>query len=244
MLRKEMISALIFDLDGVLFDTEKMKERRKKVIAEALGLDLAKLDFRGRHYKEAMQLIGISGKKIRAYKNLWEELRKEDEGQNRILFRRASTLFRSLKNHGKKIGIITNREISRLTLQNIFLGLNPAWIDFLLFHCPRHRMCWEKLKIRYTGYLPPHNYLLSRYAKPNPLMAEGTKDYLRDLPGYPRSVYYVGDNVNDCRFARGNKFGFIGVMSGSVKNKKVWKENGAKIVVDNIGDLLKIFPDF
>lgn len=244
MLRREGVSAVIFDLDGVLFDTRRMREERAVRIAELMNVHPTTFDFGGRHYKEVLRKRGFSWWQVRKFKWLHDKMRREEEEHRGIVFGKAEAVLRSLKNYGKTVGILTNREMHPLTIKKIFDEIQPNRIDFLVFHCPWWRIWWEKLRFRFRKHEIPHCYILSPYAKPDARMSEDAKKMLQDLPGYPSSIYYVGDNVNDLRFAEACGFGFVGVLSGRISDANAWRAHDIDVVMKDIGEFLQYFPDF
>ena len=51
----------------------------------------------------------------------------------------------------------------------------------------------------------------------------------------------MGDTVIDLQCAKANEFTFVGVLSGTVRDESVWRDNGADIVVPSVSDLQSLF---
>lgn len=246
--------AVIFDWDGVLFDStlahRNIKADLELVFPHAATVHNSKGRSTEDFLREQLHCSGGLEKEeidvvIKQYLDAWYDL------ENRYglkVFSGANELLSLLKEKHIMRGVISNRGPERHNFKifknsDLALGL----LDFFVIHMDKalpslemdHESCSYDL---YSG----RAYCQTPFSKPDPLALSPVRQMLSGLPDYPRSVYYVGDNLIDLEFSRNNDFKFIGVLSGEISYRNAWlsaglDESRGDMIVKDIGELLQIF---
>ncbi|MBI4119726.1 MAG: HAD family hydrolase [Parcubacteria group bacterium] len=227
---------IIFDADGVTFNSIDTHARMRKELAAIFNVTPEQLDYKGGEALRALTAT-FDKKTVKKYIALWDQ--KELEYGLRPVNKLNETLG-YLKTKGIALGILTNR-FTRFGILEVFKasGLDFSKIDFFVNHDPRPTI--TKIKFLFGWLQKLHaNHLLNKYPKPDPRAIAPALNFLKNLDGFPNSVYYIGDNLIDLEFARANGFGFVGVLSGNVKDPKEWRLAGADAVIKDISELPRI----
>lgn len=239
----EKIQAVIFDLDGVLIDTTRNFWKIHDILSafpfSLLFFGQPKNGWRSLSRSQGENVLKVEGWSVwraELYFRIWyflEGLYKPE------IFYGAYRLIMGLKHRNKVIGILTNRTDGRRT-KRIFALKGLPWLDFNFIVSLKNKK--SGFFMRAEKILP--NQFYSLVSKPNPLMIKPVRFMLKNLPGYPASVLYVGDNLIDFYFARDNGFSFIGVLSGEIKNPEIWRQAGVTTVINSVNDLNERFEQY
>ena len=180
---------------------------------------------------EALKMLKeiFDEKTILRYLELWDK-KELEKGLKPVTD--ANKVFDFLKRRDVKTGILTNR-FTRPGVINTFRasGVDFSKLDFFVTHDPNPTTTLvEKIH---------HNHFLNRHPKPDARAIAPALPILKNLPEFPKSVYYIGDNLIDLEFARANGFGFVGVLSGVIKDKNEWRAAGSDIIIKDISEIPK-----
>lgn len=223
--------AIIFDGDGVIFDTTPLHKRVRQAVAERFGI--AEFDFHGNDPARSLLERGLAPERVSEYHDIFEEFELR-EGVK--IFPFSNDVLAKLRERGLLTAIFTNRK-ARLHNLKMFHGSGLRF-DLLHFFMMYEKRPWlKKLNILFHPGFRKHvkpGYILTKHPKPNPAGILPALSKIKHLPNFPESVFYVGDNLVDFQFASSNGFQFIAVLSGATKERSVWESWGAKIIVDDI----------
>src|SRR3990172_10789404 len=191
------------------------------------------MKFNGTNTITSLREAGLSERNIRQYL-------KKYHAMERVLLPQAFPEFvpmiRKLKTLGVVTGILTNRWAST---DNFYVlrqgGLRFDELDMVITYDPSPRIV--KLK-KVCGLIrgAPACHASTPLPKPDPRAFAPALPLLRGLPKFPASVWYVGDTLIDLQCAKANSFTFVGVLTGTVRDESVWRENGADIIVPCVRD--------
>ena len=228
--------AVLFDLDGTLLNCERAHARLRKTLCEMMGLDAEKMRSGGRVISELFREQGLGEKEYRLYVRLW----RLGEAQVRPrLFWDANLTFEMLAARGVMTAIGTNRPANAYLVKLLRAAdLNVRRLSFVLAQDKRPLLARFKLFMA-EGIMLPCPVVPSRHPKPDPRFIEPVRHKLERLPGYPRSVLFVGDTLVDLEFAKKNGFAFAATLHGDLKDRAVWEAHGADLILPRLRDLLK-----
>jgi len=231
-------SCVIFDADGTIFDAHELHKEIRLELASAFGLtsDHYLSSHRGTEILGTLNKI-FDRKTMTLYLEMWDE-KEIQRGLKPIAT--TNYVFDFLKKRGIKAGMLTNR-FTRVGVLNTFKasGVDFSKLDFFVNYDPSPLLTKIKFALGALEKINP-NHFLSGYPKPDARAAKPILGILKRLPDFPKSVYYVGDNLIDLEFANANGFGFVGVLSGAIKDKNEWRAAGAKIIIKDISEIPKI----
>jgi len=228
--------AVLFDLDGTLLNCERAHAHLRKTICEMMGLDAGNMRSGGRVISELFREHGLGEKEYRLYVRLWHL----GEAQVRPrLFWDANLALEMLAARGVMTAIGTNRPANTYLVKLMRAAdLNARWLSFVLAQDKRPLLARFKLFMA-EGVMLPCPVIPSRYPKPDPRFADPVRHKLEGLPGYPRSVLFVGDTLVDLEFAKANNFTFAATLHGDLKDSAIWEAHGADLILPRLRDLLK-----
>lgn len=225
--------AVIFDGDGVIFDTREIHQKIRRLLNRLnfiFGSENEISPLRGQEMRTALEKSGLNRFQFFLYIRIW---RLAEFFYRPKLINGANELIAALKREGRVVGLLTNRGSRACRLAILRGGLDWRRLDFIV-------TCDPSLSPRAVRKLSrrafPNQYS-GDFAKPDGRAVLPVRHLLRHLPGYPRSVYYVGDNLIDLNFARANGFRFIAVLSGNIQDPSVWLNAGADLIIGNITSL-------
>lgn len=227
---------VIFDADGVIFDCIDTHEEIRRELAPIFGLAANQLDHKGAEALRTLRTI-FDEHAVQFYLSLWDK-KEIEKGLKPVTG--VNEVFNFLKSQGVKIGMLTNR-VTRLGVLNTFRasGVDFSKLDFFINHDPKPAL--TKLKFMFGVLEKLHaNHFLNIHPKPDAKAVLPALSILKRLPRFPKSVYYVGDNLIDLEFARANGFGFVGVLNGAIKDRNEWRDAGVEIVIRDISEIPKI----
>lgn len=226
---------VMFDGDGVIFDTVPGHEAIGKICAREFGL--TELDV---HVADVRGTFARAGLPPNTYERYMEIFSAYEEKHGVHVFPYVNHVLLDLRLCGYMTGIFTNRKL-RLHNHQIFSssGLDYDLIDFFMMYLVSGLEAPEIEKALlpiYTG---------APFPKPIGMAAIPLTEKIQDIPGVPASVYYVGDNPLDFEFAKRNNFSFIGTLSGLTKTRKEWSRCGAATIVPDIRSVVTLLspPD-
>ena len=205
------ISAIIFDVDGVLLNSNKLMINLHKIIAK-------KLKLRVPDNKEISSLWGKSFSELitsiwphinaKLFKNYVIDFIKK----KKIIFpavKGSIEIIKKLKKMGFKLGIVTGR---------------PT--DFTIDHMKNSGFNLKLFDVIVTGDDTKNH-------KPNP---DPILHAVKLLKVKLEETMYIGDSLIDLEAAKNAKVEFMGVLTGDV-SKKDRKKNGVKNIIQSVADL-------
>lgn len=201
-----------------------------------MGIDAEQMRSGGRRFEELFREQGLGEKEQRLYVRLWHL----GEAQMRPrLFWDTNLVLETLAAKGIMTAIATNRPANKHFVELIREAkLNTRWLSFVLAYDAWPLLARFKLFMA-QGVMLPCPVVPSRHPKPDLRFIHPVRHKLEALPGYPRSVLFVGDTLVDLEFAKQNGFTFAATLQGDCKDPAVWEEHGADIILPRLRDLLR-----
>ena len=211
------ISAIIFDIDGVLLESNKLMIELHKIIAKEMGLrvpdDKEITSLWGKSFGELINSIwpNVDAK-------LFKEYVKDYIKKEKIIFPAvvgSKEVIKKLKKFGFKLGIVTGR---------------PR--DFTEDHMRNSGFNLNLFDVIVTGDDTKNH-------KPSPDPILHAIDLLKVRP---EETIYIGDSLMDSKAAKEAKVEFVGVLTGDV-SKEEWIKNNVKNVISSVSDLTSLLKD-
>ncbi|MBI2628222.1 MAG: HAD family hydrolase [Candidatus Niyogibacteria bacterium] len=229
MILKPQPKAVIFDFDGTLLDSREMHNEARKMLAKffsVFGFDLNDGHLpSSRDFSTWLQNAGLNQSYINLYFKLWNLI---ELWQRPGIFQGTNELIDFLKTRDIMVGLLTNRSASSVNNAILRSGLNWEKLDFIAVNK------YEEDSDFINGRKKFFNQYFCDFAKPDPRAADSIRHLLKDLPEYPKSVMYIGDNLLDYYFSRDNNFSFVGVLSGDTADIETWEKAGVEMIIKNI----------
>lgn len=207
------VVAIIFDVDGVLLDSNKMLAEIHTKAAKLLGIRIPK-DYEysvlwGRPFKDLV-------------KRVWPDVDVELMGKTcrkvidneKIVFppmKNAIKTLKKLKNMGFKLSIVTGRSRGTTIEFLVKAGFDVKFFDAIV-------TCDD------TKNHKPH---------PDPIL-----HVCKLLKVKPNEVIYVGDSLVDFEASRKANVRFVGVLSGDLREEEL-RKNGVENVISSVSELPK-----
>ena len=208
------ISAIIFDVDGVLLNSNKLMIDLHKIIAKKMNLRVPNkkeiTSLWGKSFPELITSIWHDVDPKVFKKNVVDFIKKE-----KIIFpvvKASKETLKKLKKMGFKLGIVTGRPM-----------------DFTIDHMKNSGFDLKLFDAIVTG-----DDTKNHKPSPDPILRA-----INLLKVKPEETVYVGDSLIDLESAKRAKVEFVGVLTGDVK-KEEWKKNGVKNIIKSVADLKKI----
>ncbi|MBD1164223.1 HAD family hydrolase [Pelagibacterales bacterium SAG-MED13] len=196
---KKKYSFLIFDLDGVIFDSKKNMEYAWSETCKEFSL-LRKFDLYFKNVGLPFEKILIN-LKIKPSKKIYESFKRNSLKKIDLIkaFKGVKSFFRFLDSKKIKYSIVTSKDYKRSKYLLKRFKINP-----ISLHSPNK-------KLRGKPY--PDHILQS----------------LKQNKVDPKKACYIGDTSVDYITAKRSKIGFIFATYGYGKKRKLYKDNIKKI---------------
>jgi len=206
------ISAIIFDIDGVLLNSNKMMIELHKIIAKELNLRIPDdEEITSRWGKSFSEVITSIWPNVNA--KLFKEYVKDYIERKGIVFpivKGSKEIIKKLKRMGFKVGIVTGR---------------PR--DFTVDHMKNSGFNLNLFDVIVTG-----DDTKNHKPSPDPILRA-----VELLKVKPEEAIYIGDSLIDLEAAKRAKVEFLGVLTGDV-GKEEWGKNGVKNIIPSVADLI------
>ena len=206
-----MIKAIIFDVDGVLVDSNKTIVEAYQKTAEKLGLRVPSphevIDLMGRPLVEIVRILW-SKSDVELYV---EEFRKLFMDENLVIpaIEGAVATVEKIGQSGFRIGVISGKIMFFIKKHLREAGFNINWFEVIV--------SFETTK----KHKPDSEPLL--YA-------------INQLGVKPDEAVYVGDAISDYECAKNAKVEYFAVLTGSLRREDLEKL-GVKNIVDSVVEL-------
>ena len=208
-----MIKAIIFDVDGVLIDSNEIIIEAYQKTAKKLGLRIP----------SPQELVDLFGKPLEEMvKILWpnanhefyiKEFRESFMDESLVIppVDGVVNTVKQLKNLGFKLGIITGK-IMFFTQKHLKeSGFDIKWFDDI------------------------STFEITKEHKPDP---EPLFYVMNKLNVKPEETLYVGDSKSDYECAKNAKVEYVAVLTGSLKREELEKL-GIKNIINSVSELPK-----
>ncbi len=203
-----MIKAIVFDVDGVLLDSNKIIVDAYRKTAEKLGLRIPSphevLDLMGRPLSEIVRTLWPKSN-VELY---MKEYRSLFMDENLVIpaIDGAVDAVRKIRESGFKIGAISGKIMFFIRKHLREAGFNIKWIEVVV-------------SFETTKKHKPH---------PEPLLYAVNQLHVK-----PEETVYVGDAISDFECARNAKVRYVAVLTGSLRREDLEKL-GAKNIIDSV----------
>ena len=196
---KKKYSFLIFDLDGVIFDSKKNMEYAWKKTCKKFNLKI-KFDLYFKNIGLPFEKI-LENLKIKPNKKIYASFKKSSLENISLIkpYKGVTSFLKSLNTQNIKYSIVTSKDYKRSKYLLKKFKIRPVSI-----HCPNN-------KLRGKPY-PDHILQTLKQNKVN-----------------PQNACYIGDTFFDYITAKKSKINFIFAKYGYGKNKKIYKVDIKKI---------------
>ena len=206
-----MIKAIVFDVDGVLIDSNKIIVEAYQKTAEKLGLRIP----------SSHEVVGLMGRPLsKITKILWPKSNvglymKEykrlfmDENLAIPAVEGAVDAVREIKESGFKVGVLSGKTLFFIKKHLREAGFNIDWFEAVV------------------------SFETTKKHKPDP---EPLLFVINQLDVKPEETIYVGDAISDYECARDAKVEYFAVLTGSLRRKDLEKL-GVKNTINSVVEL-------
>jgi pyrophosphatase PpaX len=207
----DMIKAVIFDVDGVLIDSNKIIVEAYQKTAEKLGLRVPSphevVDLMGRPLAEIVKILWTKSDA----KLYMEEYRKlfMDETLVIPVIEGAVDAVREIRESGFKIGVLSGKIMFFIKKHLREAGFNINWFDAIV--------SFETTK--------------KHKPDPKPLLYA-----INQLGVKTEETVYIGNALSDYECARNAKVEYFAVLTGSLRRKDLEKL-GVKNIMNSVAEL-------
>lgn len=208
-----MIKAIVFDVDGVLLNSNKIIVEAYRKTAEKLGLRIPSphevLDLMGRPLSEIVRTLWPKSDVelyIKEYRSLFM-----DENLVIPAIEGAVDAVREIRESGFRIGVISGKIMFFIRKHLTEAGFNIKWFEVIV------------------------SFETTKKHKPNP---EPLLYAVNQLHVEPEETLYVGDAISDHECAKNAKVKYFAVLTGSLR-----REDLEKLGVENTINSIVELPD-
>jgi len=206
-----MIKAIVFDVDGVLIDSNKIIVEAYQKTAEKLGLRI----------QSSHEVVGLMGRPLsKITKILWpksnvelymKEYRSLFMDENLVLpaVRGAVDAVREIRESGFRVGVLSGKTLFFIKKHLREAGFNINWFKAMV------------------------SFETTKKHKPDP---EPLLFVINQLDVKPEETIYVGDAISDYECARDAKVEYFAVLTGSLRRKDLEKL-GVKNTINSVVEL-------
>lgn len=253
MIDARNIKCVVFDGDGVIFDTFATHWQFKLELLRRDSVDIETEE-------EFRRIWGKSGREVNEFifarsplgeserRRIAEKWRRKERRGGIIAAPLAERALARLKTLGLKIGLCTNRAASAHLVAAIAKSeFNLNLFDFVSTYIDPEGSGMERLQFR-CGLLKLHDcHFAVPHPKPDPRSFAEIEKWLARNGVAKSEVLYVGDSLVDFKLAAAVGVKFIGVLTGAVNTPERWRKwCGLEYpdLVTSVGDLpdrLKFF---
>jgi len=209
-----MIKAVVFDVDGVLIDSNEIIVEAYQKTAEELRMRIPSpqevTDLMGRPLVEIVRMLWADAN-VELYTKEFRSLFMEE---NLVIpaIEGAVEAVKKIRESGFRIGALSGKIMFFIKKHFREAGFNVNWFEAIV--------SFESTKKHKPG--------------PEPLLYAINK-----LEVNPEETVYVGDAVSDYRCAKNAKVEYVAVLTGSLRREDLEKL-GVKNVINSVAEL----PDF
>lgn len=209
-----MIKAVVFDVDGVLIDSNEIIVKAYRETAEKLGLRIPSprevIDLMGRPLVEIVRILWMNTN-VELY---IEEFRRLFKGEDLVIpeIEGAVDAVREIRHSGCRIGAISGKIMFFIEKHLKEAGFDINWFEAIV------------------------SFETTKKHKPDP---EPLLHAINKLDVKPEEAVYVGDALSDYECARNAKVEYFAVLTGCLK-----REDLEKLGVKNIMNSVAELPDF
>ena len=208
-----MIKAIMFDVDGVLIDSNKIIVEAYQKTAEKLGLRIPL----------SHEIVGLMGRPlVEVVSIIWpksnvelyvKEYRRLFMDENLVIhaIEGAVDAVREIRESGIKIGVLSGKTMFFIEKHLREAGFNINWFEVIV------------------------SFETTKKHKPDP---EPLLFVINQLDVKPEETIYVGDAISDYECARDAKVEYFAVLTGSLR-----REDLEKLRVKNIVNSVVELPD-
>lgn len=206
-----MMKAVIFDVDGVLIDSNKIIVEAYQKTAEKLGLRIPSpheiVDLMGRPLAEIVRTLWAKSDAklyMEEYRNLFM-----DETLVIPAIEGAVKAVSVMREYGFKFGVLSGKMLFFIKKHLREAGFNINWFETIV-------------SFETTKKHKPH---------PEPLLCA-----INQLGVKTEETVYVGDSVSDYECAKNAKVKYFAVLTGSLKREDLEKL-GVKNIINSVAEL-------
>jgi len=206
-----MIKAIVFDVDGVLIDSNKMIVEAYQKTAEKLGLRIPSLheivDLMGRPLVEIVRILWPKSN-VELY---IEEFRSLFMDENLLIpaIEGAVDAVREVRESGFRIGVLSGKIMFFIKKHLREAGFNNNWFEVIV------------------------SFETTKKHKPDP---EPLLHVISQLDVKPEETVYVGDAISDYECAENAKVEYFAVLTGSLRREDLEKL-GVKNIINSVVEL-------
>jgi len=211
MERIVMIRAIVFDVDGVLIDSNK-------IIVEAYRKTAEKLELR---IPSPHEVVGLMGRPLfEIAKTLWpksnvelymKEYRRLFMDENLVIpaIEGAVDAVREIRESGFRVGVLSGKILFFIKKHLQEAGFNINWFEAIV------------------------SFETTKKHKPDP---EPLLFVINQLDVKPEETIYVGDAISDYECARDAKVEYFAVLTGSLRREDL-ERLGVKNIINSVVEL-------
>ena len=211
--RVVMIKAIVFDVDGVLIDSNKIIVEAYQKTAEKLGLRIPSphevVDLMGRPLAEIVRILWPKSN-VKLY---IEEFRSLFMDEDLVIpaIEGAVDAVREIRESGFRVGVLSGKIMFLIRKHFREAGFNINWFEVIV------------------------SFETTKKHKPDP---EPLLYAMNQLNVKPEETVYVGDAISDYECAKNAKVEYFAVLTGSLR-----REDLEKLGVSNIINSVVELPD-
>ena len=206
-----MIKAIVFDVDGVLIDSNKIIVKAYQKTAEKLGLQIPTshevVDLMGRPLVEVVRILWPTSNVelyVKEYRRLFM-----DENLAILAIQGAVNAVREIRESRFKIGVLSGKIMFFIRKHFREAGFDVNWFEVIV------------------------SFETTKKHKPDP---EPLLFAINQLDVKPEETVYVGDAISDYECAKNAKVEYFAVLTGCLRREDLEKL-GVKNIINSVVEL-------